>query len=402
MIGVHGQGSGAPIEIRKAMSFDLPHEITAGFAELQELASEGFRHHSEEKTSSPDGFVNQSLYFHIVRELASVEEEAFEELVCESRIAVGDVLALGVHDPGIRRTTRWGVFHQSLCDAPFLAEQTGMNIIDSFPAQDVASRGRGGPLLTMPCWVFLKSDTQDRILLDLGRTARLTFLPQAVNSFSHQRLVHQDIVPCGSLLDSLTWELTQGKTAVDAGGKLTVQGCQIPELLGEFHQLAKNQSAWNTFGLSPTPYITAALNKTANGHSYQDVLCTASCFIAEAIAETLNRKIKESGGEPEILLTGSARQHGMLLNQISSGLNKRPLTPITQYGFPSETFDSLCVSILSLMCVDRIPSNLPHLTGSDVSKPLGRITPGSVGNWQRLLQAMVQTKPVVRTLRSAM
>jgi len=254
----------------------------------------------------------------------------------------------------------------------------------------------------MPMWIFLKSEDKNRLLLDLGRTARITFLPRAANPFSHQQVDWQDIVPCGSLLDALTWELTQGKQAVDLGGKLTVQGCQIPELLVEFRQLVKKSSAWNSFGLSPGPFLATAIRKTASGHSYQDALCTASCFIAETISDTIQTKFAKYGPDTEILLTGSARQHGMLPNLISMALHHRPLPSITQLGFPSETFDSLCVALLTLMCVDRLPSSLPHLTGADTTKPLGRLTPGAVVNWQRLLQSMVQTKPAVRTLRSAM
>jgi len=401
MIGVHGHGSGAPLEIRKSMSFDLPQEITNSFNELQESLSDGFRDPSE-PTVKPEGVVDATLFLHVARELASVEEEAFEELLSESRLGNGDVLALGVHDPGVRRLTPHGVFYQSLCDASFLAEQTGMNIVDAFPAQDIASRGRGGPIFALPTWIFLKSEDRSRLLLDLGRTARFTFLPQAVNSFSCQQIDRRDIVPCGSLLDALTWELTQGKQAVDLGGKLTVQGCQIPELLVELRFLAKNPLAWNPFGLSPRPFLTTAVRKTTSGHSYQDVLCTASCFVAEMISEKIQVKFEEWGPDVEILLMGSARQHGMLPNLISSALQHRPLSSITQFGFPSETFDSLCVALLTLMSADRIPSSLPHLSGADTAKPLGRLTPGSVANWQRLLQTMTQTKLAVRTLRSAM
>ena len=386
MIGVHGQGSGAPIEIRKAMSFDLPQEITNIFNEIQES----------------EGRVDAALFLHVIRELASVEEEALEELLSESRLRNEDVLAVGIHDPGVRRLTPHGVFYQSLCDASFLAERTGMNVVDAFPVADIASRGCGGPIFALPTWIFLKSEERNRVLLDLGRTARFAFLPQAVNSFSHQRIEWQDIVPCGSLLDALTWELTQGRQAVDLGGKLTVQGCQIPELLVELRSLAKHPSVWSPFGLSPRPFLSATVQKKASGYSHQDMLCTASCFVAETISEKIQVKFDEWGPDMEILLTGAARQHGMLPNLISNTLQRRPLMPITQLGFPSETFDSLCVAMLTLMCVDRIPSSLPHLTEADTTKPLGRLTPGSVANWQRLLQSMVQTKPAVRTLRSAM
>ena len=397
MIGVHGQGNGAPIEIRKAMSFDLPQEITNSFNELQESASDGFRDHV-----TATGLIDSTLLFHVTRELASVEEEAFEELLSESRLSGSDILAVGVHDPGVRRLTPHGIFYQSLCDAALLAEQTGMNIVDAFPAQDIASRGHGGPIFAMPTWILLKSNERNRLLLDLGRTARITFLPRAANSFSHQQVDQRDIVPCGSLLDALTWDLTQGKQAIDLGGKLTVQGCQIPALLAEFRKLVPNLSTWNPFGLFPGPFLAAAIRKTASGHSYQDALCTASCFIAETISKIIQTKFDECGPDTEILLTGSARQHGMLPNLISTALNHQPLPSITQLGFPSETFDSFCVALLTLMCVDRIPSSLPHLTGADTTKPLGRLTPGAVAHWQRLLQSMGQTKLTVRTLRSAM
>ena len=406
MIGVHGQGSGAPVEIRKTISFDLPREIIDSYNELWETV---FPNSSGDRYSQPvlsDLKVPSSLFYHVLRELASVEEEAIEELIDESKIARNEVLAVGIHDPGFHCMTPYGTFYMSLCDAPFLAEQTGMNIVDSFSMQDIASGGRGGPVFPLPTWIFLKSEIQDRILLDLGRTATLTFLPQADSPFAHQRIGHLDVVPCGSLLDALTWELTGGKTSVDVGGRLTVQGCQVPELLSDLRLASSQPEVWNPFGLSPEPYLKAASRSTGKGHSYQDVLCTASCFIAETVVENVLTMIAErsrdGSSEPEILLSGACRMHGMLMNLISSQLKKRPLNPITQFNIPAETFDALCTAMLTLMAVDHIPASLPHLTGSETTKPLGRITPGSITNWTRLLQEMAATKPVGRSLRNAM
>lgn len=403
MIGVHGRGSGAPVEIRKAISFDLPREITEIFSELQIAVA-----HRDAETDS-ETTVPFSPYVQLLRELAGVEDEAIEELLGESRLTKNDVLAVGVHDPGLCLSTPQGFYYQSLCDAPLLAEQTGLNIVDAFPLQDVASGGHGGPVLPLPAWIFLKSESRDRIVLDLGRTARMMYLPKAKNAFSHQRIQYRDIVPCGSLLDALTWELTKGETSIDVGGRLTVQGCQIPELLDQFRKLAPTRESWHPLGLSPERHLKTAFASADAGHSYQDVLCTTSIYIAEAVSETLRTALAEHANdrtpdtsEPELLLTGAGRLHGMLLNLISSQLGKRSMIPINQLGFPTETFDALCVAMLTLMAVDRIPSGLPTLTGSETSKPLGRITPGGIGVWQRLLQEMAGTKPPLRTLRSAM
>jgi anhydro-N-acetylmuramic acid kinase len=403
LIGVHGQGSGAPIEIRKTISFDIPREITDSYNSLQETVSKNVRGN---RSVTADVKIPSSLLFHLLRELACVEEEAIDELLGESRLAKNDLLAVGIYDSGIRcRTTNGGLYYQSLCDAPFLAEQTGLNIVDAFPMQDIASNGKGGPLFPLPIWIFLKSETSDRILLDLGRTARLTFLPKAENSFSHQRITQRDIIPCGSLLDTLTWELTGGETSVDLGGRLTVQGCQVPALLSDFRTLPPPEEVWNPYGLTVDRYLKIAAKSTGEGHSYQDVLCTASYFIAETIAKHLHTLIAEhttnDHSEPEILVSGSVRMHGMMMNQISSQLQRRAMTPISRLDIPTETFDSLCTAMLTLMATEHIPASLPYLTGSETTKPLGRITAGSMTSWHRLLREMAQTKPMERPLRSA-
>jgi anhydro-N-acetylmuramic acid kinase len=404
LIGVHGQGSGAPVEIRKTISFDLPAEIIDSYNELQESMLKNARNHWVSEVKIPS-----SLLQHVLRELANVEEEAIDELLSESRLLKNDLLAVGIDDPGIRCRTAHGLYYQSLCDAPFLAEQTGLNIVDAFPMQDVAAGGRGGPLFPLPIWIFLKSETRHRILLDLGRTAKLTFLPKSENSFSHQRIRQWNIVPCGSLLDTLTWESTNGATSVDLGGRLTVQGCQIPPLLSDFRVLAASlatpQEDWNPLGLPISQYLKTATKAVTDGHSYQDVLCTASCFIAETIIEFLLTKISDytddNRTEPEILLSGAGRMHGMLLNQISAQLPRQSMIPITRFDIPTDTFDALCTSMLTLMAVDHLPASLPHLTGCETTKPLGRIIPGSITNWHRLLREMAQTQPIERSLRSA-
>ncbi len=405
VIGVHGRGSGAPVEIRKTISFDLPRDIIDSYHELWDAVYPNSTDARFAPASSEAG-IPAALFQHVLRELASVEEEAIDELIAESRLARNDVLAVGIHDPGFFCSLPTGTHYMSLCDAAYLAEQTGMNIVDAFSTQDVASGGRGGPLFPMPLWIFLKSELQNRILIDLGRTATLTFLPRADTPFAHHRIAQHDVVPCGSLLDALTWELTGGKASVDTGGKIAVQGCQIPELLSELRSVTAQQGGWSPFGLSPERFLRAATQSGGTAHSYQDRLCTASCFIAESVAENLLSLMaehdREEEAEPEILVCGACRMHGMIMNQISSHLHQRKMIPISQLDIPPDTFDALCTGMMTVMATDHIPAGLPHLTGSEASKTLGRITPGSVGNWTRLLREMAATNPAARSLRSAM
>jgi anhydro-N-acetylmuramic acid kinase len=394
MVGVHGRGSGAPVEIRKTISFDIPREIVDSFNELQQQCAAG---------KDGDITIPAGLSLHVARELASIEEEAVQELIGESNLAASDVLAIGVNDPGVRIATTHGVFYQGLCDAPHLAEHTGLNIIDSFPAQDIAAKGHGGPIFPLPAWIFLKSETKPRILLDLGRTARLTFLPRAENAFSHQKIQHVEVLPCGSLLDTLAWQLTGGKTAVDTGGRFAVQGCQNPLFLSALRSALPPKENWSSTGLKPTRYLQIADRAAKEGLSHQDILCTVSGFIAETVAHQVLNMMETTGYlEPELLIQGSGQLHGLLMNSLVTQLQRRTLLPISQLGIPVDTFDALCTAMLALLAVEYVPGNLPHLTGGETAKPLGRITQGSITNWHHLLREMAGTKPANRSLRSAM
>jgi len=102
VIGVHGRGNGAPVEIRKTIAFDVPREIVDSFNELQNTLS-----HQEQQCAvgkSEDVTIPASLSLHVARELASIEEEAVQELISESKLTVNDILAVGVYDPP---TTFW-------------------------------------------------------------------------------------------------------------------------------------------------------------------------------------------------------------------------------------------------------------------------------------------------------
>jgi len=400
MVGVHGRGSGAPIEIRKTIAFDIPREIVDSFNDLQNALclqkKQCVRGNSEEIR------IPASLALHVVRELASIEEEAIHELISESKLTTDEVLAVGVSDPGLRAATAHGTFYQGLCDAPHLAEHTGMNIVDAFPAQDIAARGNGGPIFPLPTWIFLKSETKHRILLDLGRTARLTFLPRVENAFSHQKIQFVDVIPCGSLLDTLVWKLTSGKTAIDTGGRFAVQGCQNLQLLSELRAALSPKEDWSPTGIKPDRYLQIAEKAAKSGISRQDILCTVSGFIAETVVSQVLNMMKTTGYlEPELLIQGSGQQHGLLMNSLVTQLQKRTLLPISQLGIPVDTCDALCTAVLALLAIEHVPGNLPHLTGSGNVKPLGRITPGSAANWHRLLSEMAEVKPVSRLLRSA-
>ena len=103
----------------------------------------------------------------------------------------------------------------------------------------------------------------------------------------------------------------------------------------------------------------------------------------------------------KIIVTGGGEQNGMLLREIARR-TEAPLCRIADLGIPSEAFESACVGILVLLYVDQVPANRTSVTRADVPRLLGRLTPGSPQNWQRLLQTCAGSGTSVRPLRSAL
>ena len=363
MVGIHGHGDGVPIECRKTMSFDLPDDIAECF--------------------DPENVNSHTV--RLVGELAEVEEEALKELIAESRISPSELLAVGVLDRGIWEFSDTGRYYYPLSNSEMLAERTGMNIVDSFSARDIACGGKGGPLLPFPAWIVLCNEKADRVLVDLGKTARLTLLPKPNHATAYDAIDYHDVVSCGELLDELTRILTRGKTTIDYGGLMTVQGKHIPELLSRCMELDSNipQIAWSPFGLSPEPFLRLVGELSiANNWTVSDVLCTISYFIAYKIASAIEKNFPKSS--TELVLSGGGCRNGLLLNQLRKHLDGWSCKQIQDCGVSVEAFDAVCVAILAFLFVDRIPAAITRITGAKEAKPLGRLTPGSPQNWKRL------------------
>ncbi|MGB6045005.1 MAG: anhydro-N-acetylmuramic acid kinase, partial [Pirellulales bacterium] len=117
--------------------------------------------------------------------LADIQVAVVDQIFAQQSVSSSDVSALGVHDPGLWHVTPGGCSgYVSLCDAARIAEQTGLCVVDAFPARDLAGGGQGGPITALGLWMVLRDPDQARIFLDLGRTTRLTYLPSSTAASS--------------------------------------------------------------------------------------------------------------------------------------------------------------------------------------------------------------------------
>ncbi|MFH1269116.1 MAG: anhydro-N-acetylmuramic acid kinase [Planctomycetota bacterium] len=340
-------------------------------------------------------------------QLAEVEALVVGNLLARSEIARARLLAIGVHDPGLwsyGKAASGG--YLGLSDAARLVELTQANVIDAFPARDVARGGQGGPITALAEWVLLSDPMRSRMLLDLGRSVRLSYLPCHRAGHAPNRILSFEIGPGMRMLDQLTKRLTGGEQDHDPGGRMAVQGRRIDEL--EARWLAdpyfrRPLPRWQPRGIRPERFLLDALQRAVDsGWSVRDMLCTATHFIAETIALAVRQRLPRDAPVDEILLVGGGQHNGMLLKEIALRLPQIPILRVGQFGPAGEALGPACIALLALFYLDEVPANYSPVTGTEAPRVLGRLTPGSPQNWKRLLAELTtRADPSARPLKAA-
>ena len=259
-------------------------------------------------------------------------------------------------------------------------------------------------MTAVPQWLLLRHPRRNRVLLDLGRTVRIAYLPAQTSDHAATRVIAFDAGPGTSLLDSFAERLSGGRQPFDPGGHLAAQGRRLT-LLYE-HWLAdpyfsRPLPRWHPRGVRPEPFLDGAMQLAVeNDWSVRDLLCTATHFVAEMISLALRKRLPEDAVLDEIVLIGGGGQNGMLLREIAQRI-EIPIVPSDDLGIPGRAIEPASVAVLAMLHVDQVPANATAITGAEVPRLLGRITPGSPQSWQRLLLAHSGSAPLVRPLRSA-
>ncbi|MEA1951532.1 MAG: anhydro-N-acetylmuramic acid kinase [Planctomycetota bacterium] len=390
LIAANGRGREAWIDIKAAKALAVSDETAALFRQLSGTLTGAILHDALPELRSG---------------LAKVEADLCGELLAQAALPDKRTLAVGVHDPGI-----WGDGTSSadsylgLCDAALLAELTGMNVIDAFPARDLAGGGQGGPITALPEWILLQDPLRERLLLDLGRTIRMTYLPAGRKPDAPTRVLAFEVGPGTRLLDELTHRLTGGQHSFDRGGSMAVQGRRIDELLT--HWLAdpsfnRPLPRWHPRGMQPERFLSDAIRMAVDSDwTVRDLLCTAAHLIAESVVQAL-RWLPSDAQIDQMLLTGGGRHNGMLLREIDSRMPHLSTVHVQELGVPDGVLSAASIAVLVLCHVDQI-AVAQASSGLETSRVLGRLTPGTTQNWQRLLYQMTEAVPISRPLRKAL
>jgi anhydro-N-acetylmuramic acid kinase len=350
--------------------------------------------------------------------LAAPLAEVAQQLAADlKRDGAPEPLVIGLVEPGLWRIDErtWPTYLELVDPAP-LAEATGLSVIDAFPARDLAGGGQGGPVMAAPKWLLMGDVHRRRVLVDLGRTSRIVVCPplfqrtqtgdvSQTELTAPSAVLATDVGPGTALLDALASRIPDHKLGYDPGGRLAVQGRQSPELMQKLQGAPYFQAPlprWNPGGAAVEWFAEAAVRfAVESDRSMRDVLCTATHFIAQTLAETIRGCAPPGAAPPELVLTGGGTQNGFLLREIAHRLPEYPRIALAALGIDPDFLDPAAAAMLAIMHLDQTPATQTLITGISTPRVLGRLTPGSPGNWRRLIELVADNPAQTMPLRSA-
>jgi len=307
-------------------------------------------------------------------DLATAETfaEACIQLLDKSPYQAKHIIAIGNHGQTIRhRPDITQPFSLQIGNAKRLASITGIDVISDFRTADIKAGGQGAPLAPAFHQAVFRSDDINRSIVNIGGISNITVLPkdrtQPVTGF--------DCGPGNNLMDA--WiSMHTGKT-YDENGRLaatgkTDMGLLARLLLDDYFQLAPPKSTgFEYFNLQ-------WLNRHEGiNSSSENIIADMQSTLCDLTATSIIRAINQYAGDTgEIYVCGGGAHNQELMKRIQS-LTVSNVASTGALGIDPDWVEAMAFAWLAYRHNNKLPGNLPVVTGASGDVVLGRLTPAS-------------------------
>ena len=299
----------------------------------------------------------------VSNKLSRLYADAVEGLLSKSGVSSQSITAIGCHGQTVRHCPQSErAYSIQLGNAALLAELTGITVVADFRSRDIAAGGQGAPLVPAFHQVMFGHTEKHRIIVNIGGIANVTSLPPK------REVIGFDCGPGNILLDA--WCLQHTGSLYDHNGSWAATGCIIPELLEAlltfpFFSLPPPKSTGRE--LFNSDWLKSYLH---GKESPQDVQATLLKLSVEAIALSIWLHFPEA---EEIYLCGGGARNGKLVAELKTALPGKEVNLTDVLGVNADWMEAFAFAWLAKQTINKLPSNLPAVTGAQGYRILGAI-----------------------------
>ena len=301
--------------------------------------------------------------------LARAYAEVVQRLLTQARLPAAAIEALGAHGQTVRHQPQAldGTGYTLQLNSPaLLAELTGITVVADFRSRDVAAGGQGAPLVPAFHQSVFGVPGEPVAVLNLGGMANLSLLHAdgSVSGF--------DCGPGNVLIDH--WCQRHTGRPWDADGAWAASGKVLPVLLQEllaepYFALAPPKSTGRD--LFHPRWLLQHLARHADARA-EDVQATLSELTAQVCAADLLRHAPTTRA---LIVCGGGAYNRHLMARLQARLPACEVQTSARHGLPPEQVEAAAFAWLAWRCIERLPGNLPAVTGARGARVLGAIYP---------------------------
>ena len=300
--------------------------------------------------------------------MAQLFSGAVNRLLEQSSLEREQIKAIGSHGQTLKHAPE-GKFPHTLQigDPNTIAVQTGLTVVADFRRKDMALGGQGAPLAPAFHQRYYQSDKEDRIILNLGGIANITFLPKS----KKEKIVGFDTGPGNALLDA--WCHVHQNKPYDASGEWGSGGSCHENLLEDLladsyfskpHPKSTGKEYFNLLWLNAHSGLSQMIA--------QDVQATLHELTAQSIANA----IKDLTPSAEILVCGGGALNVFLMERIQKNAGKKfTVKSIDKLGISANWVEATAFAWFAKQRIENVPVDLCGVTGSRAPAVLGGIYP---------------------------
>jgi anhydro-N-acetylmuramic acid kinase len=261
-------------------------------------------------------------------------------------------------------------------EAAIIAARTGAPVVSDFRPADMASKGKGAPLVPFLDYMLFHDARIGRIVQNIGGIANLTAIPAGA---SPNEVVAFDTGPGNMVIDAVTEKLF-GRP-FDRGGHIAASGRILDQVLDDFlrrdffRKKPPKTAGREEFGRE---FVSQFLQRCKRCRK-QDVVSTATALTAKSISDAVRRQIGNSTKRhafQEMILSGGGSKNSTLVAMLRTELAPLgiQLRLTDEFGLPSAAKEAVAFAVLAYETWHRRPSSIPSATGASRAAVLGKIS----------------------------
>lgn len=228
-------------------------------------------------------------------------------------------------------------------DGDHLAVKTGILTISDFRQKHIAAGGEGAPLALYGDVLLGSKPGENRILLNIGGIANLTYLPADGDA---TQILCTDIGPGNTLIDAACRKYFN--TAYDKDSVIAYSGKVNEDLLRAllnhafFEEEAPKTTGPELFGLA---YVEQAQLRTGTEHiKNEDLVSTLSMFTAVAIEHFIRTYIPAD--DLHIFISGGGARNPFVVNHLKQALADAHIADTGSLGIDPDAKEAILFGLL--------------------------------------------------------